>query len=315
MPRAINFEDENGEDEAGAMREACRAVSKLEWDMEDLKFKLQRFEIMVAAAGVKKQYTKFQVLSNILPKVIEDEVKHLLIKQATDFPQNDAYKTLKSEILKIFGPKPESTVERALNRVLVDKPSSLARSLVRDLCKTNLNNCQCCPDIVATLWKRQLSSQVQAGIAHAEFNKENFDEIVQLADNIHATQAASAAVQALRVNAVQVPAQSLDETQPAIPYATAEVAAVSRGGRGNRGGRWPRNRGGRGGGRGGNQNQSGGQSNGGQPKHKGPKHPDLPSGEWKGCGMHYKWGRGAHFCSEPSSCPWKNIYAPKPAKQ
>ena len=65
---------------------------------------------------------------------------------------------------------------------------------------------------------------------------------------------------------------------------------------------------GRGRGRGAQQPQQSG--------NKGPKHPDLPQGDGLGfCGMHHKFGRGAFFCSDPSSCPWKDIYTKKPTKQ
>ena len=124
-------------------------------------------------------------------------------------------------------------MERALNRVLVDKPSMLARSLVNDMCKQQLN-CLCCPANVSFMWKRQLSSSVRAGIARETFDRANFNSIIQLADDIHSNTNAPTAV----VAAVRAP--NLDETQPAIPYAAPEVAAVrggnSRGrgrGRGN----------------------------------------------------------------------------------
>ena len=62
----INFEDENGEDTAGALREGIQAVAKINWDDNDLKFVFKKMEISIAAAGAKKQYTKFQILSTIL---------------------------------------------------------------------------------------------------------------------------------------------------------------------------------------------------------------------------------------------------------
>ena len=84
------------------------------------------------------------------------------------------------------------------------------------------------------------------------------------------------------------------------------------GGRGGGG----RGRGGRGGNRGGNRGAS--NSNATPPasgsRFSGPKHPDLPAGEWKGCRMHHRWGKSAHFCSEPFTCPWKDIFTAKPTK-
>ena len=210
--------------------------------------------------------------------------------------------------MRIFGPPPEAGVERALNRVLSGKPSALARQLKNDLCKNNLD-CTCCPDIILTLWKRQLPRNVRDGIADMEFSKATFEAVVRKADKIFGQGKPTPVVAAVTA--------SLDETQPAIPYATAEVAAVSRGG--GRGGRGFRG-GGRGrGGRGGsntnsNNNASGGSAAAAQPRHKGTKHPDLPAGDWKGCQMHFKWGKSAFFCTEPSTCPWKDITAPKPSK-
>ena len=180
--------------------------------------------------------------------------------QETDFPNGDSYKTLKKEIIRIFGPRPEASFERALTRTLTDKPSMLARALVSDVCKQGLN-CRCCPSNVLALWKRQLPLGVRTGIAHVSktFNKDNFNEVTQLADDIFAQTSASHSVNAMKVAAAVAP--ELDETLPAIPYAVGEVNAVTRG-RGGRGFRGGRNRGrGRGGGRGGNGSAAGGYQN------------------------------------------------------
>ena len=40
----------------------------------------------------------------------------------------------------------------------------------------------------------------------------------------------------------------------------------------------------------------------------------LPSGDWTGCNMHFKHGRGAFFCSGPATCPWKNVFTARPSK-
>ena len=191
-------------------------------------------------------------------------------------------------------------------------PSQLARALVNDICKKQLD-CECCPAVVLALWKRTLPMQVRAGIAHMTFSKQTFNEVLQLADDIFETQ--NVATPSGAVNALSA-SPSLDETQPGLAYPVAEINAVSRG----RGGRGGRGRGGRGRGRGGGA-RGGGQQNPtttpaqAGPKHKGTRHPDLPAGDVdRYCSMHFRWGRGAHFCSEPGSCPWKNVFTPKPAK-
>ena len=307
MPDIVPFETEDGTDDARALQEACHNLAKLQFNQCDLDFWFNQAEIKMQAVGVKKNYTKFQVLSTIIPEHVTNQVKKLLRKKETDFPEKNAYKKLKDEIIRIFGPKPEEAIDRALGRVLTGKPSELARALAEDICTQDLE-CSCCPRIVLALWKRQLSSQIRAGIAHCKFNATTFDEVTSLADDIWS----SNNVSSVSVAAISAPVAtgSLDETQPALPYSVVpEVAALRRGGGrgGNRGGRG--NRGGNRGGRGG-QASGAGQSSG-PSKPKPPKHPDLPPGEWTGCSMHRRWGRGAHFCSEPASCPWKDIFTPR----
>ena len=299
MP-VVAFEDENGENDNNALQDGCRALDRFVWDESDIAFTFNQIEIKLGAVGVKKQYTKMQCLSTILPVKIRDEVKPLLRKTETEFPNNNAYSLIKKEILRIFGPRPEAAVEKALSRVLSSTPSQLARALVNDLCKKELVGCTCCPAIVLAMWKRHLPGNVRAGIAGMQFNSTTFVEVCQKADDIFQSNTPSTP---------SVAAVSLDETQPALPYPTPEVSAI-RGGAANRRGRG--NRGNRGRGRGSNPaNQASSSAN---PRHKGPKHPDLPPGEWKGCGLHFKFGRGAHFCAEPASCPWKDVFTPRPSK-
>ena len=177
------------------------------------------------------------------------------------------------------------------------------------MCKHELT-CECCRTIISFLWKKQLPSQVRTGIAHYEFNKTNFEAMINLADKIFADTHQGNSVNSFSVAAVATgpsPKPNLNETQPGLPYPVPEVTAVE----GSIRGRGHGGRRGRGSGRGGGGNQS----SSSQTRHSGTKHPDLPAGDWKGCGMHFKFGRGAFFCSEPSSCPWKDVYTPKPAKQ
>ena len=96
---ATNFEDENGTDDARAMQDACKNLSSFAFNQEDLPFYFQQIEAKMGAVGVKKNFTKFQVLSTIIPPHVMNEVKPLLRLQATDFPENDAYKQLKQRIM------------------------------------------------------------------------------------------------------------------------------------------------------------------------------------------------------------------------
>ena len=70
----MTFEDENGTDDAGALGNGLRSLEKLEWNENDLPFFFNRVETRMGSAGVKKNFTKFQILSEILPSRIQNQV-------------------------------------------------------------------------------------------------------------------------------------------------------------------------------------------------------------------------------------------------
>ena len=45
------------------------------------------------------------------------------------------------------------------------------------------------------------------------------------------------------------------------------------------------------------------------PRHQTARHADQPPQQ--SCGRHWKFGKSAHFCEEPGTCPWKDIWVPK----
>ena len=105
------------------------------------------------------------MLSEILPKKVQDQVKHILSLAEEEFPNKDAYLQLKKSVLRIFGPKPEAAVARAFNRVLTDKPSVLARALVNDLA-------ECRPQVWSlTQFSSVDFSQSRIGVKKCGFNK------------------------------------------------------------------------------------------------------------------------------------------------
>ena len=78
MP-ATNYDAQHADDEAdNAMDKAINALKNKVWSDEDLKFYFSQIEIQMKKAGVKSNFTKLQVLSTILPKKVEDEIKNLL---------------------------------------------------------------------------------------------------------------------------------------------------------------------------------------------------------------------------------------------
>ena len=296
------------------------------------------------AVGVKKQFTKLQVLSTILPKKVTDQVKPLLRKKETDFPNKDAYFQLKTKIMQIFGPAPNKGFERAMSRTLTVDPSTLGRELIDDMCSTELVGCHCAKWIYG-LWLRALPSGVKQGIAGKKFDSETYQAVFQHADEIFYSTRPVLPQQS--VAAMSNPLASFAECDPLddafsaqLPGGTnteALIAAVAALGRGRGRGSFRGGRGGRGGargGRGGNQNQGqngqnsqngnnksqnqtqGQNKNQGQnqgqgkhPRHGTQRHADSPP--FQACWRHWTYGRSAHFCQEPSSCPWKDIWVPK----
>ena len=323
---AANYEDENGvDDPTSAMQDACRTIKGYQWDRNDLDFYFNQIEIKMQSCGVKKQWTKFQVLTTVLPKHVTDEVKKFLRRKETDYPQNNAYKLLKEEIIRIFGLPEDAGVQRALSRVLSGQPSQLARAMVNDVCDHELQGC-CCHKWVLGLWKRQLPLHCQHAIAHHKFNKDTFDVVCKLADNVYESNRPQGAIAAVQVAATPAlddgficptqPHQTV--VDPNIQAIAAQVAALNRSlGRGR--GRGGANRG-RGSGRGGSVTNSGAGASGSRgppwsaqnPRHKGTRHPDGPP--WGACKKHFIWGKSAHWCEEPFTCEWRTFCTPRPAK-
>ena len=156
---AQNYDVQNGTDDDRAMQSAVAALKGYKFDKNDLEFYFGRVEIQMKSNGVKKNFTKLEVLTTILPSEVIEEIKPLLRKQESDFPNNDAYKQVKDEILRIFGLSDASHYQRAKGRVLSGKPSQLARAIMNDMCDKQLEGC-CCHKWVFGLWHEQLPSGV-----------------------------------------------------------------------------------------------------------------------------------------------------------
>ena len=320
--RMVNYDASTGTDDAGALQKAVTQLQNIQFNECDLNFYFNQVELKMRLSGVKASFTKLLVLTSVIPPRVQEEVKYILSMQESDFAQGEMpYLKLKTEILKIFAQTQESAFERAMGRVLSGRPSQLARQLINDLCPKRLDGC-CCKNFIVGLWKRALPDNVKASVAHLEFNAQNLEQILTQADKVYQSSrpAVIPTVAELTSSAApQMPSGAHSLPGPAVlNQAFSEdfqVAAMSSGGRGrwNRGGRGRSGRGNRGGQRGGRGAQSQGQSQGqgGQehPRHKGPRHPDQPP--ISSCRRHLIFGKGAHFCEEPGSCPWKNFYVAK----
>ena len=219
-PIIMAFVDENGTDGADALNKAITALKNFSYDPNDLKFTFGQMEIKMKAAGVKKQFTKLQTLTTVLPKEVIDEIKPLLRKDETEFENNDSYKQAKVRIMEIFGQSDEEPFERAMGRVLTGKPSQLARAIVNDVCDRELNGC-CCHKWVGGQWKRNLPTDVKQHIADMPFTADNFNNIMKSADNAFGSTRPAKITPAIAAVVPSTPPAdpSLDQAfHPAMPW-------------------------------------------------------------------------------------------------
>ena len=118
--------------------------------------------------------TKYEALINQLTKEAIDEVKSLLSLDE-DEQGETPYLDLKSELLKIYKPRPEDTFAKAMSRVLVGKPSTLGKQIINDFCKCPKKlTSPCCAEIALGLWTKNLPTYIKAHISDQEFNKANY---------------------------------------------------------------------------------------------------------------------------------------------
>ena len=160
--------------------------------------------------------------------------------------------------------------------------------------------------MVFGFWDAQLSAPIRTKLAGMSFTKDTYHEMFKVADSAFAANGGSTTPQPAVVAAVTTSAQ------PSATEETPQVAAASRGstrGRGRGGQR------GRGRGRGSSSSNTPASSapagNGAKPHQKGPKHSDLPSSASWACAQHWKKGRSAPYCSDPTVCQWNQVYVPR----
>ena len=307
----VAFEDTD-EPDTGDLYQKCAAI-KLPFS-KNIKLWFQQLETKMRFIGVKSQFLKLQVLTDRLPSEVAEEVKDLLYV-TEDTATATCYKVVKVRLLDIYGPKEEEDIELATSLVLTSTPSQLARRIVDLVCEgtPKLEGCHC-PKLVLWLWKKRLPEQVKAGIADMSFKNGGFEATIKHADAIYNTLGINMAT-------AKVASASLNTNETADD---PQLAAYTRG-RGNRGrGNAYNNRGkhnqgqGRGNRGGSSAYASRGASNGNAQNtpnptsKKGTKSADNPPDSC--CYNHWVYGKQAWNCLNPTSCPWKDYYTPRPSK-
>ena len=283
-----NFDEENKDNGADAMKNLGQI--KIKWSAERPEFFFTQLETELQIFSILKQFTKRQALIRCLPEEVAIEFMHLIGLQE-DKCGDKPYKVLKTALLKAYGPRPGDAFQRALNRVMVSKPSVLLKLLVSDICdNNNLQGC-CCAKTVWGLFQNKIPHYLKNGLANEVLTTNSMADIMDKADNLWSANQGETQVSAV---------------ESSTPKDAAEVAAVGgggfRGGRGqNRGNRGNRgNRRGSGRGRGGNSNQ---------PDPRGTRHPSNPP--WNSCKAHWLYSEAAWQCQSPTTCPLKDKVTPK----
>ena len=116
---------------------------KHDFNENDLLFWFGQFEARISNYGVKSQWQKRQALADVLPQHVAEQVKDLLRlnkSSAGEVP----YKTLKDNLLEIFGQKPEELFQKAISLMLETTPSALLKKLIDLVCAKSPRMTNCC---------------------------------------------------------------------------------------------------------------------------------------------------------------------------
>ena len=281
--KMVNFDAENTDNGADAIKSLGQI--KVNWDNENPKYFFQKLETELQIFSINKQFTKRQALIRCLPDEVAKEFMHLVILQETE-AGDLSYKDLKDALIKAYGPRLGDAFQRALDRVMVGKPSVLLKLLISDICNHNLATC-CCKTTVWGLFQTKIPMYLKTGLANEDFNATNMHAIMDRADNLYAA------------NQTDKTVASVTTKTAVSPPDTAEVSSVARGrGNGRNRGRGFRNRGSRGG--------RGGQSG---PDPRGKRHDSNPP--WNTCSAHWVYADEAFKCPSPMTCPMKDKVKPK----
>ena len=279
----VTFEDENGTDDG----EWYKKPVKVPYNAQDIKFWFCQLEDAMTFAGVRKQYTKRRILYQNLEQDAANEIMTLLRLDETEAGTH-SYRDCKRELMRIYGPQEHDAYEKAAALVRQGKPSQLAKRLAALLCNCRpkpLQNGCCAIATVGGMWRAQLPKEVCAAIAGKSIEGDNFDTVIQIADDVFKALKGPLAATTATTPAVAATTKDSKETETS----TTEVAAFNRG------------RGYQGRGRGATRQYRG---NRGYRQTRGAArvHPDgAPT---NACSQHKQYGKQAFFSREPLSCPW-----------
>ena len=173
----MDFEAENGVDGAKALEKLGCAFSK-----DNIDFWFTELESQLEVIEVKSQWTKRIALQRFLPAEVKQDIKTLLKIQKAN-AGDDIYKRIKTELINLFGAKPEDAHIRAKNTVMTGKPSQLGKALVDDICKCDVKlSAKCCAGVVWGMYRDALPVIIRNHIAELPFNKDTYLQVFAKSD-------------------------------------------------------------------------------------------------------------------------------------
>ena len=287
----MDFDAENGTDGEKAMDKM--ASVKCEFTRDDIEFWFTELETQLEVIDIKSQWSKRIALQRFLPADVKQEVKSLLIIPKAQAGA-DIYKRIKTELLDLFGQKPEDGYVRAKNRVMTGKPSQLGKALINDICKCPVKlQSDCCAQIVWGMYREAIPVVIRNHIAELSFNKDTYKQIFQKSDQVYDSNKSTQPVRGATVAATSIQPKPQSSLEP-------EVAATKPA-------RPPKNKNQKGGS---NKNQTSAPASNTTPStgHKGPRHATAKGENDKLCRIHYRWGENGTYCAAPWKCPMKNVF-------
>ena len=290
------------EDKADSEKAADLARSiRVEFDPNDIRFWFAQLEDEMEVATIGRQWLKKTVLQRNLPVKQKEDVKGYLIRNKNEAGDH-IYFNIKTDLIRIYAPKPSDSYRKALTRTMVGLPSQLGLQIVDDICKKSkkLDGC-CCAAAALALWSLQLPVNVRAHISNKNFDKDTYRRVFEAADKVYLSS------KQVTVAAVARPV-SMDETLPALSLLPAfteqnqpQVAAIKGQNQNNKNqgqGKSQKK----------NKNKKGQQGQG-QAMPRGPRHSSMPPESC--CDRHYVHGDQAWYCLAPTTCPWVSRVTPR----
>ena len=156
------YDKAGGEDGEDVYKKLSTLTNK--FTKSNPKFWFSNFERSIKHFGVKAQLTKMEAPINLLPPEVTEEVMSFISLDETELGATPFF-DLKTELLKLYGPRPEDSFNKAISRVLVGKPSTLGKQVINDFCECKPQiNCKCCSKIAFGIWQKNLPTYIKAQI-------------------------------------------------------------------------------------------------------------------------------------------------------